>query len=55
MRWWTTLILHILSYMLVVVTAPLSLFFVLQSIPEYERAVVLGSTLDMVIIFCIIF
>ena len=48
LRWWTTLILHILSYALVVVTAPLSLFFVLRRIPEYERAVVLGSTLDMV-------
>ena len=40
--------LHILSYFLVVVTAPFSLFFVLRVIPENERAVVLGSTLDMV-------
>ena len=31
-----------------VITAPFSLFFVLRRIPEYERAVVLGSTLDMV-------
>ena len=48
LRWWTTLMLHILSYALVVVTAPISFLFVLRSIPEYERAVVLGSTLDMV-------
>lgn len=47
LRWATTLILHVLSYMLVFFTAPLSLFFVLRRIPEYERAVVLGSTLDM--------
>jgi len=47
LRWATTLILHILTYALVIITAPLSLFFVLRKIPEYERAVVFGSTLDM--------
>jgi len=47
LRWWTTLALHVMSYALVVLTAPFSLFFVLRTIPEYEKAVVLGSTLDM--------
>ena len=41
----TTRILHWLSYLLVALTAPLSLFFVLRRIKEYERAVVLGTTL----------
>jgi len=46
LRWFTTGFLHVLSYMLVFLTAPLSLMFVMRKIPEYERAVVLGSTLD---------
>ena len=41
----TTRVLHWLSYLLVALTAPLSLFFVLRRIKEYERAVVLGTTL----------
>ena len=41
----TTSVLHFLSYVLVALTAPLSLFFVLRKIREYERAVVLGTTL----------
>ena len=48
LRWAATLSLYILSYALVVLTAPLSFFFVLHQIPEYERAVVLGSTIDLV-------
>ena len=48
LRWLATLSLYILSYTLVIVTAPLSFFFVLVRIPEYERAVVLGSTIDLV-------
>jgi len=47
LRWAATLSLYILSYALVVLTAPLSFFFVLHQIPEYERAVVLGSTIDL--------
>ena len=39
-----------LSYALVVLTSPFSLLFVLRRIPQYERAVVLGSTLDTVTI-----
>ena len=45
LRWITTSILHFLSYILVGLTAPVSLFFVLRKIREYERAVVLGTTL----------
>ena len=45
LRWSTTILLHVLSYVMVVLTAPISLFFVLRRIKEYERAVVLGSTL----------
>ena len=48
LRWLATLSLYILSYTLVILTAPLSFFFVLVKIPEYERAVVLGSTIDLV-------
>ena len=48
LRWLATLSLYILSYTLVIITAPLSFFFVLVKIPEYERAVVLGSTIDLV-------
>ena len=48
MRWITTIILHSLSYLLVIFTAPISLFFVLRRIKEYERAVVLGTTLSPV-------
>jgi len=47
LRWLATLSLYILSYTLVILTAPLSFFFVLVKIPEYERAVVLGSTIDL--------
>lgn len=47
LRWFTTGALHVLSYLLVFLTAPLSFLFVIRRIPEYERAVVLGSTLDM--------
>ena len=32
LRWATTLILHILTYALVILTAPLSLFFVLRKV-----------------------
>ena len=32
LRWATTLILHILTYALVIITAPLSLFFVLRKV-----------------------
>jgi len=46
LRWFTTGFLHVLSYLLVFLTAPLSFIFVIRKIPEYERAVVLGSTLD---------
>ena len=53
LRWAATLSLYILSYALVVVTAPLSFFFVLHQIPEYERAVVLGSTIDLVGVLCV--
>ena len=45
MRWAVTVILHCLSYVLVILTAPVSLFFVLRRVKEYERAVVLGTTL----------
>ena len=48
LRWLATLSLYILSYTLVILTAPISFFFVLVRIPEYERAVVLGSTIDLV-------
>ena len=34
LRWATTLILHILTYALVIITAPLSLFFVLRKVRE---------------------
>jgi len=47
LRWIATLSLYILSYTLVILTAPISFFFVLVRIPEYERAVVLGSTIDL--------
>jgi len=47
LRWLATLSLYILSYTLVIITAPISFFFVLVKIPEYERAVVLGSTIDL--------
>jgi len=47
LRWLATLSLYILSYCLVILTAPISFFFVLVRIPEYERAVVLGSTIDL--------
>ncbi|XP_023327178.1 stomatin-4 isoform X2 [Eurytemora carolleeae] len=47
LRWFTTGFLHVLSYLLVFLTAPISFIFVLRKIPEYERAVVLGSTLEM--------
>ena len=42
-----TTFLHLLSFAIVVFTAPFSFFFVLKRIPEYERAVVLGTTLSL--------
>ena len=57
-----TTFLHLLSFAIVLVTAPFSFFFVLKvirsiiftnilfllkRIPEYERAVVLGTTLSL--------
>ena len=47
-RWLMTGILHFLSLLLVIITSPFSLFFVLKRCQEYERAVVLGSTLERV-------
>ena len=47
-RWFITGFLHVCSFLLVVFTSPFSLFFVLKRCQEYERAVVLGSTLDTV-------
>ena len=43
-----TCLLHFLSLLLVILTAPFSLFFSLRRCQEYERAVVLGSTLERV-------
>ena len=47
-RWFMTGFLHVLSMLLVIFTAPFSLFFSLKRCQEYERAVVLGSTLERV-------
>ena len=47
-RWFITGFLHACSFLLVVFTSPFSLFFALKRCQEYERAVVLGSTLDTV-------
>ena len=47
-RWFMTGLLHFLSLLLVIITSPFSLFFVLKRCQEYERAVVLGSTLQEV-------
>lgn len=47
-RWFMTGLLHVLSMLLVILTAPFSLFFSLKRCQEYERAVVLGSTLERV-------
>ena len=47
-RWFITGLLHACSFLLVVFTSPFSLFFALKRCQEYERAVVLGSTLDTV-------
>ena len=41
-------LLHVCSLLLVILTAPFSLFFSLKRCQEYERAVVLGSTLERV-------
>ncbi|XP_023345538.1 erythrocyte band 7 integral membrane protein [Eurytemora carolleeae] len=41
-----TFLLHALSYLLVAITVPFSLFFVLKRVREFERAVILGSTLE---------
>ena len=47
-RWLVTGLLHVCSLLLVILTAPFSLFFSLKRCQEYERAVVLGSTLERV-------
>jgi hypothetical protein len=47
-RWFMTGVLHFLSLLLVIITFPFSLFFVLARCQEYQRAVVLGSTLTEV-------
>ena len=48
-RWFMTGVLHFLSLLLVIITFPFSLYFVLKRCQEYERAVVLGSTLTEVL------
>ena len=46
MRRYITTTLIIFCYILVIITCPFSLLFTMKRIKEYERAVVLGSTLD---------